>query len=76
MMNKPSSKISCFVIFNAFNEGTRLIHCLKMHKRLFGVETKEWEETTKGPYGADGNPVHLLRHSHGKRSTAGGQDRA
>ena len=23
---------------NAFNEGTRLMHCLKMHKRLFGVE--------------------------------------
>lgn len=23
--------------FNAFNEGTRLVHCLKMHKRLFGV---------------------------------------
>ena len=27
--------------FNAFNEGTRLIHCLKMHKRLFGVESKK-----------------------------------
>lgn len=27
--------------FNAFNEGTRLIHCLKMHKRLFGVEAKK-----------------------------------
>ena len=25
--------------FNAFNEGPRLIHCLKMHKRLFGVDT-------------------------------------
>ncbi len=24
---------------------------------------------------ADGNPVHLLRHSHGKRGAAGGQDR-
>lgn len=24
--------------FNAFNEGIRLVHCLKMHKRLFGVE--------------------------------------
>ena len=29
------------VEFNAFNEGTRLMHCLKMHKRLFGVEAKE-----------------------------------
>ena len=29
------------VEFNAFNEGTRLIHCLKMHKRSFGVEAKK-----------------------------------
>ena len=29
------------VEFNAFNEGTRLIYCLKMHKRLFGVEAKK-----------------------------------
>ena len=28
--------------FNAFNEGTRLVHCLKMHKRLFGVEAKKF----------------------------------
>ena len=27
--------------FNAFNEGTRLQHCIKMHKRLFGVEVKK-----------------------------------
>ena len=27
--------------FNAFNEGTRLVHCIKMHKRLFGVEAKK-----------------------------------
>ena len=27
--------------FNAFSEGTRLVHCLKMHKRLFGVEAKK-----------------------------------
>ena len=27
--------------FNAFNEWTRLVHCLKMHKRLFGVEAKK-----------------------------------
>ena len=27
--------------FNAFNEGTRLMHCLKMHKKLFGVEAKK-----------------------------------
>lgn len=27
--------------FNAFNEGTQLVHCLKMHKRLFGVEAKK-----------------------------------
>lgn len=27
--------------FNAFNEGTRLPHCIKMHRRLFGVEVKK-----------------------------------
>ena len=27
--------------FNAFNEGARLTHCLKMHKRLFGVDAKK-----------------------------------
>lgn len=27
--------------FNAFNEGTRLPHCLKMHRRLFGVDVKK-----------------------------------
>ena len=27
--------------FNAFNEGTRLPHCLKMHRRFFGVEAKK-----------------------------------
>ena len=27
--------------FNAFNEGTRLMHCLKMLKKLFGVDAKK-----------------------------------
>ena len=27
--------------FNAFNEGTRLQHCIKMHKRMFGVDGKK-----------------------------------
>ena len=27
--------------FNAFNEGTHLEHCIKMHKRLFKVDTKK-----------------------------------
>lgn len=27
--------------FNAFNEGTRLQHCIKMHKRLIGVDVKK-----------------------------------
>ena len=27
--------------FNAFNEGPRLVHCLNMHKRLFGCEAKK-----------------------------------
>ena len=33
-------------------------------------------EAGQGPDEADGNHVHLLRHSHGKRVAAGGQDRA
>ena len=33
-------------------------------------------ESSQGPDEADGNPVHLLRHPHGKRGAAGGQDRA
>ena len=33
-------------------------------------------EAGQGPDEADGNPVHLLRHPHGKRGAAGGQDRA
>ena len=33
-------------------------------------------EAGQGPDEADGNPVHLLRHSHGKRGAAGGQYRA
>ena len=32
--------------FNAFNEGTRLIHSLKMHRRLFGVDAKKVEGAT------------------------------
>ena len=27
--------------FDAFNEGTRLPHCLEMHRRLFGVDAKK-----------------------------------
>ena len=27
--------------FNAFNEGTRLPHCLKMHRKLFGVDARK-----------------------------------
>ena len=27
--------------FNAFNEGMRLPHCIRMHKRLFGVDVKK-----------------------------------
>ena len=33
-------------------------------------------EAGQGPDEADGNPVHLLRHPHGKRGAAGEQDRA
>ena len=123
--------------FNAFNEGTRLVHCLKMHKKLFGVEAKkvggdtgyagtenrdyckangiqtsfvkrgrpfgekkkekdlvrkelarvratamegsfgtqkEHYEEGQGQDEAVGNPLHLLRHPHGKRGATSGQD--
>ena len=33
-------------------------------------------EAGQGSDEADGHPVHLLRHPHGKRGAAGGQDRA
>ena len=33
-------------------------------------------EASQGPDEVDGNPVHLLRNTHGKRCAAGGQDRA
>ena len=33
-------------------------------------------EAGQGADEADGNPVHLIRHPHGKRGAAGGQDRA
>ena len=33
-------------------------------------------EAGQGPDEADGNPEHLLRHSHGKHGAVGGQDRA
>lgn len=32
-------------------------------------------EASQGPDEVDGNPVHLLRHPHGKRGAAGRQDR-
>ena len=30
-------------------------------------------KSIQGPDEADGTPVHLLRHTHGKRGAAGGQ---
>ena len=69
--------------FNAFNEWTRLMHYLKMHKRLLGGEAKNvggdtgYAGTENRDYcKADRNPLHLLRHSYGKRGAVGGQDRA
>ena len=32
-------------------------------------------KASQGPDEVDGNPVHLLRHPHGKRGAAGRQDR-
>ena len=32
-------------------------------------------EAVQGSDEVNGNPVHLLRHTHGKRGAAGGQDR-
>ncbi|MCI6319323.1 MAG: hypothetical protein MR784_06795 [Rikenellaceae bacterium] len=50
------------VNFNAFNEGTRLIHCLKMHKRLFGVEAKKVGGDT-GYAGEGDSDGGLVRHT-------------
>ena len=50
------------VNFNAFNEGTRLIHCLKMHKRLFGVEAKKVGGDT-GYAGEGDTDRGLVRHT-------------
>ena len=33
-------------------------------------------EASQGPDEADGNPIHLLRHQHGKYGAVGRQDRA
>ena len=33
-------------------------------------------KASQGPDEVDGNPVHLLRHPHGKLGAVGGQDRA
>lgn len=35
------SKEQKFPAWMAFNESTRLVHCLKMHKRLFGVDARK-----------------------------------
>ena len=45
-----------------------------------GRLVRDPERALRSPEGqgqdeADGNPVHLLRHPHGKRGPAGGQDR-
>lgn len=45
-----------------------------------GRIVRDTERALRSPKGqhqdeADGNPVHLLRHPHGKRGSAGGQGR-
>ena len=45
-----------------------------------GRLVRDTERTLRSPEGqgqdeADGNPVYLLRHPHGKRGAVGGQDR-
>ena len=45
-----------------------------------GRIVRDTERALRSPKGqhqdeADGNPVHLLRHPHGKRGAVGGQDR-
>ena len=47
--------------FNAFNEGTRLTHCIKMHKRLFGVDVKK----IGGDASYAGNANHEMCTSNG-----------
>ena len=45
----------------------------------FGTQKEEralWSPKGQGQDKAGGNPLHLLRHLHGKRGAIGGQDRA
>ena len=59
--------------FNAFNEGTRLAHCIKMHKRLFGVDVKKIGGDTSYAGNANrelctANGIHTSFVQKGKRA--------
>ena len=55
--------------FNAFNEGTRLQHCIKMHKRMFGVAAKKVGGDTSyaGTVNRDYCKEHKIQTSFVKR---------
>ena len=61
--------------FNAFNEGTRLMHCLKMHKKLFGVEVKKVGGDTgyAGPENRDYCKANGIQTSFVKRGRPFGE---
>ena len=55
--------------FNAFSEGTRLKHCITLHKRLFGVDVKKIGGDTgyAGTDNRDHCKVHAIQTSFAKR---------
>ena len=63
--------------FNAFSEGTRLVHCLKMHKRLFGVEAKKIGGDTgyAGTENRDYCKAHGIQTSFVKRGRPFSEDK-
>ena len=50
--------------FNAFNEGTRLPHCLKLHLRLFGVDAKKVGGMRAMPSTPTGSCAGRKRYRH------------
>jgi len=58
--------------FNAFGEGTRLKHCITLHKRLFGVDVKKigGDTTMEGSFRTQKEHYDLKRVKARKKATA------
>lgn len=52
------------LLFNAFNEGTRLPYCLKIHRRFFGVDARKSVEMQAMPATPTGNTVWREGYRH------------